>query len=130
MSTHSTTHGEASDNRGVRTLIRTYNNVQSIAETVSEEIQNKHASIVYNNRFWASLQHRLFKYIDKRRVVLMERGYNELAMELESYKSITVRTAIEEFRHSVKDSPRDIHTEDPWNDFIRSLEPQNNPERV
>ena len=95
--------------------------LRDIAYRYEKEVSHYHASVVYNERFWRDLQQTLEEYTHKKMQLMKAGGYNSVAAELTLIERRGIRTAVEEFRYSVQDTPHDIHGGENWDKFMDKI---------
>jgi hypothetical protein len=106
---------------GERMLNNAKQTLRDIAYRYEEEVSQCHASVVYNERFWRDLQQTLEEYAYKKTQLMKAGGYDSVAAELALIEQRGIRTAVEEFRYSVQETPHGIHEGDRWGEFMDEI---------
>lgn len=115
------THTNARQEKINRHFSNTLRTLQQIALRYQEKVNDEHASIVYDEELWRSLQQELTDYVRKRRIIMHAHDADECAAELQHLQTYGIRTAVESFRYEMQNNPRDIHTKTPWENFRENL---------
>jgi len=100
-----------------RMVSSTFDSINSITERFEKQASNEHASIILRDAFWRRLQEQLTNTISTKRQMLAAGGYTDAARKLRTVETLSIRTAIEEFRGDTLDVPDRIHDDDAWDQF-------------
>lgn len=112
-----------------RLLINTYGEVQHIVDEYKANVMEVHPSIVYEEGYWCDLQQDLEQFVKTQQNQFEKHGFESFAGELQYYHLFVIRTAVEELRHRVEETPRAIHSDDVWEQFKQELQPSSIPRK-
>ena len=108
---------------GKQMLANTKQTLRDIAYRYENTVSRCHASIVYDEAFWADLQRALEQYTRKK-IALLKKShetYPEALEELRVIERRVIRTAVESFRYTAQKDPFAIHNGEQWDTFMNEL---------
>lgn len=110
-----------------RLLINTYGEVQNIVDAYKRGAAEMHPSIIYKEGYWSDLQADLERFVKTQQNQFEEHGFDAFAGELHHYQLFVIRSAVEQFRHRIKEAPEAIHSDEQWKLFKQDLQPSSIP---